>query len=129
MQAHFESQNHHVFIHLAAMKREIEEIKTHFTPKFDMIKWTVGVGVATVLSVAGIVWNLDARLTQDIRELRQSNKEILQMVTSLAQESKETKRAIADLARETKQEIAALSRETKQEIAVLSKKIDGQNQR
>lgn len=122
---------------IAIMKREIEEIKTHFSTKADMIKWTVGVGVATILSVAGIIWNLDSRLTQDMREMRQAITSLSQEIRMVSKETKqeiamlarETKQEIATLARETKQDIAALSQETKKDIAALSKKIDEQNRK
>lgn len=59
--------HHHTTAELTAMKNEIENIKTHFATRADMIKWTVGVGVATVLSIIGVVSGLllsmDARMT------------------------------------------------------------------
>ena len=95
MRTHFELQNT-IIADMTKMKGEIEEIKTHFATKADMIKWVVGVGVATIVSIAGFVWNLtssmDIRLSQDIRELRG-------MVATLAQESKETRQAVAILSK------------------------------
>ncbi len=98
MRTHFELQNT-IIADITKMKGEIEEIKTHFATKADMIKWVVGVGISIVLAISGVVWNLwgltnsmDARLTQDIRELRG-------MVAQLAQESKETRQAVAALSK------------------------------
>ena len=72
--------HHHNTVEIAAMKNDIDNMKTHFATKADMMKWTVSVGVATVLSLTGIMsglfLNMDARMVQ-------MNTHMLQMDTRL----------------------------------------------
>jgi hypothetical protein len=76
------SIQHHKVVDLAAMKNEIKKIKAHFAPKSEMIKWTVGVGVATILSLSGILsahmLTVNERISnveQNLRDLRKDFRE------------------------------------------------------
>lgn len=59
-----------MLIDLEAIKNEIENIKTHFATKFNVARWTLGIGVAAVIAIGSMIMHLDNRLTQDIKELR-----------------------------------------------------------
>jgi hypothetical protein len=90
-------------VDIVAMKQEIDSIKTHFAIKSDVIRWTVGVGAVSVISIIGVLATLDARMTH--------------MDTRLTQE-------IRDLRKETHEGQKELRQEMRQMSAELSKKID-----
>jgi uncharacterized membrane protein YgaE (UPF0421/DUF939 family) len=93
MSAHA-TTTHHQMSDIAAMQREIKNIKTHFAPTSEMIKWTVGVGVATVLSLTGIVSGMSVNTNARIADMEQDIREIRKESTI---EHKEIRKEIAEL--------------------------------
>jgi uncharacterized membrane protein (DUF106 family) len=101
------------------IKHEIENIKKHYAPMADMIKWTVGVGIATVLSITGITTGLFLNWDTKITDLR---KEIKEDVREVRLEMKEMRMEIRQEMGEMRQEIKEMRQDLHQVVAALSKK-------
>ena len=121
MSAHAATHHHHKISDIAAMQNEIKNIKKHYAPTFDMIKWVVGVGIATVLALTGIVsghmLNVNTQFSNISQDLRDIRKESVEM-------RKETVEIHKELARQS-QRIETLS----QQLTVLSQKMTEQSQK
>ncbi len=64
-------QTHHKQTDLATMKAEIENIKMHFATKAGIMRWTVAVGIATILTIIGFVNEFRKEIRTDMQEMRQ----------------------------------------------------------
>jgi hypothetical protein len=76
--------HYHTVSELNTMKQEIKHIKAYFSPKHEMMKWTVGVGISALLAITGMVsvlfLNLDAKITDLRKEIKAEHRELRQEI-------------------------------------------------
>ena len=77
MPAHF---HHQKTIELSTVKTEIENIKTHFATKADLIRWTVSVGITTILSIVGLMSEFRKEIKEELRTTRQEFRQDVAML-------------------------------------------------